>query len=1065
VKLKTTGKTTIAVTSNHGVGVSFRWRVKDVVLHAERAAERCQGILPVAVFLAFVTAAAAALALPPVGFIDSAVGSGVGDGRPAFHGIIDPRGLSVRTVPGIGSQLYIADGLNNRVRLVDSTTGKISTVGGIGIAGFSGDGGPAVQANLRFPTEVLADASGNIYVADTENNRVRRISTTGVITTVAGNGTSSSGGDGGPATNASLWAPRGLALDAVGNLYITEFSGNRVRKVSPTGIISSVAGTGGWGSGGDGGPAINALLANPSGVAVNTQGNIYVADYNNSKIRRIDSQGTITTISGDGFQGYTGDGGPAGAARLKLPYRVAFDASGNLLVLDTGNNRVRRIQAIGGVVSGAGTISTVAGNGSNGSTGDGGGAGGAALWYLNGLAIDNTNTLYLGVTTNSVPTTDNRVRTVSASGTIQTYVGGGNGDGGPAIEALIDPRAVETGDAAAPADLFIADGNNNRVRYVNGSTGTITSIAGIGSPGFSGDGGPAVNAALRSPIGLTRDAQGNLWIADTLNNRVRRVGTNGVITTVAGNGSYAYGGDGGNPLNASLAYPYGVATDAGGTTLYVADFANNRIRKVASGVISTFAGTGGFGSSGDGGAATAAKLATPTDVALAPNGSLYIADYSNNAVRRVRSDGVIERVAGTGVGGYSGDGGAAISAKLNQPVVIAFDATGNLYIGESQNKRVRRVDSVTGIITTIVGTGTGGIEGDGGPAIQANLYRPTGLAVSLTGGLYISQSDSSRLRVASIAGGNSGGGNFSLSGSVRYFGNSAPVDAALLGLDATTASDVSTQTGTSGSFAFTNVAADAWTLTPSRNGGAAGAITAIDATVVLESAVGLRTLSANQKIACDTNGNGTVTAIDASLILQYRVGLLSKIPIAETCGTDWTFVPTPAMEQNQAITLPVISPTGCQPGSVTYNPLTSSADVQDFTGVLFGDCNGSWQTGGGGGAQQLGAQAKLRVGRLRRQGNTLWAPLFVTGATNIRAFEIVIGYDSSRLAAPALRTTNAIDGAMLRVNRDVPGRVSVALASTIPIHPGRVLWLHFSSASTHVPRSALRILHANVESK
>jgi cysteine-rich repeat protein len=682
---------------------------------------------------------------PPIGYIDTIVGGGNGDGGPALSGIVDPRSVAVYNSGGAAADVYIADGINNRVRVVDGGTGIITTVAGNGTAGFSGDGGDAALAQLQFPVDVALDATGTLYIADTSNNRIRRVSTHGIITTIAGNGIAASSGDNGLATQASLDHPRGVAIDHDGAVYISEFDGDRVRKISG-GIITTVAGTGNWGGTGDGGPAVQARLANPIGLALDAQGNLYVADFNNSRVRKIDTAGTITTVAGTGFQGFTGDGGLATSAQLKLAQRIAFDGAGDMLILDSGNNRVRRVDAV------TGNISTIAGNGTSGSAGDGGPATQASLYAPGGLAVDAAHTIYVAISVNQAQSPDNRVRVVNPAGIINTLVGSGNGDGGPAINALVDPRGV---DAAAGADgsvdLYIADAGNNRIRRLAGNTDLISTVAGTGTAGFSGDGGPAAAAQLNFPWDVKRDSAGTVWIADTFNNRVRRVNAQGIISTFAGNGIYTYGGDGGDAVSAGLAYPYGLEVDSAGN-LYIADFSNDRIRKVTpQRIISTIAGTGSWGSGGDGGPATQAPLASPSDVAMAADGSLYIADYGNNTIRRVRTDGVIERVCGTGYSGFSGDGGPATEAQLNFPFRLAFDAQGNLFIGDGNNNRIRRIDAATGIITTVAGTGTAGVQGDGGPALLANLDRPTGVAVDLTGHLYIAQSDASRVRVVSLA--------------------------------------------------------------------------------------------------------------------------------------------------------------------------------------------------------------------------------------------------------------------------------------------------------------------------
>jgi sugar lactone lactonase YvrE len=276
-------------------------------------------------------------------------------------------------------------------------------------------------------------------------------------------------------------------------------------------------------------------------------------------------------------------------------------------------------------------------------------------------------------------------------------------------------------------------------------SGTITTVAGNGTPGFSGDGGPATNARLAYPTGVAVDAAGNLYIADRLNSRVRKVSTSGTITTVAGDGSAGFSGDGGPATNAQLAGPYGVAVDAAGN-LYIADFQNSRVRKVStSGTITTVAGDGSFGFSGDGGPATNAQLAGPNGVAVDAAGNLYIADINNHRVRKVSTSGTITTVAGNGTPGFSGDGGPATNARLRPPTGVAVDAAGNLYIADIFNQRVRKV-STSGTITTVAGTGIYGFSGDGGPATNARLAYPSGVAVDAAGNLYIADQNNHRVR-------------------------------------------------------------------------------------------------------------------------------------------------------------------------------------------------------------------------------------------------------------------------------------------------------------------------------
>jgi sugar lactone lactonase YvrE len=296
--------------------------------------------------------------------------------------------------------------------------------------------------------------------------------------------------------------------------------------------------------------------------------------------------------------------------------------------------------------------------------------------------------------------------------------------------------------------IYIADNTSHRVYRLDLETGLCTLIAGTGERGFSGDGGPATSAKLSFPVSVALDTEGNLYIADTANHRVRRVdAATGIITTVAGNGNNGFGGDGGPATEAMLNGPHGVGVDGAGR-LYIADTNNNRVRVVEpTGVIRTVAGNGYTGFLGDTGRAVRANLSRPTFLAVSPDGILYISDTNNNRVRRVDpKTGIITRYAGSWTGQELGDRGPAHRARLNDPAQIALDARGNLYISDAFQHRVRRVDAMTGIITTVAGQGVQGSDGDGGPALKARIGRPSGLTVDPDGNVYVMDTVGTRLR-------------------------------------------------------------------------------------------------------------------------------------------------------------------------------------------------------------------------------------------------------------------------------------------------------------------------------
>lgn len=293
-------------------------------------------------------------------------------------------------------------------------------------------------------------------------------------------------------------------------------------------------------------------------------------------------------------------------------------------------------------------------------------------------------------------------------------------------------------------NIFIADTENHRIRKVTASTGIITTVAGNGTSGYSGDGGAATSAELNAPYAVALDTAGNIYIADTQNYRIRKItASTGVISTVAGNGIQGYSGDGGTATSAEFGYPSGLALDTAGN-IYIVDNSNQRVRKVtaSTGVISTVAGNGTAGYSGDGGAATSAELAWPADLALDTAGNIYIADGGNNRVRKVTvSTGIISTVAGNGTGGYSGDGGSATSAELNNPSGLILDTAGNIYISDLYNLRIREVTASTGVIATVAGNGSSGYSGEGGAATSASIS-PDRVALDYAGNLYISGSSS-----------------------------------------------------------------------------------------------------------------------------------------------------------------------------------------------------------------------------------------------------------------------------------------------------------------------------------
>lgn len=662
-------------------------------------------------------------ALSPAQTIETVAGGGIGDGNAATDASLN---FPVAAVANGAGDLFITDSSGNRLRRV--LGGVISTYAGDGTSGYSGDSGASTDARVSFPAGMAIDASGNIFFADRSNGRIRKIDTSGTITTVAGNGGWTFSGDGGPATDASLNQPEDVYVDAAGNLYIADTQNGRIRKVDTGGTITTIAGNGSFGFGGDGGAPTSASLNRPRGVYVNAAGDVYIADSDNRRVRLV-SGGIITTYAGNGNFSPAGDGGPATDAALQ-PYDVAEDGAGNILIADR-NGRIRS-------VNGSGTISTIAGNGFNSYAGDGGPATDASLQQPTSVYVKSTGEILI------VSQGSGRVRQVDLAGNISTVAGGSVLDGPVATEATLQDAKDVVVDGAG--NLYIADRGNNRVRKVTPG-GAISTYAGITGGGATTDGVPATTTAVNGPNSLYIDGSGNLYLTDS-NSRVRKIDASGIISTVAGGGFTS--GDGLPATDVFVNGPTGVHVDGAGNVFFAESW-NHKVRRVdaVSGLISTVAGNGVSGFSGDGALATDANLNRPNDVWVDGAGGIYIADGNNRRVRYVDAAGVITTVAGDGTSGSFqdvGDGNPATDAQFDHPDALFLDGGGNLYIGDTNRLRVRRVDAETGIVTTVAGSGFRGFEGDGGPASEALFSAPDGIFVDTNGDLYIADNNNHRVR-------------------------------------------------------------------------------------------------------------------------------------------------------------------------------------------------------------------------------------------------------------------------------------------------------------------------------
>jgi len=642
-----------------------------------------------------------------------------------------PVGVVTAVTEDKNGNVYFAELATDRVFKID-TKGILTRFAGNGIQGYAGDGGPATSASLFNPKGLAFDSDGNMYISDTGNFRIRMVTPAGIITTFAGNGTQGFSGDGGPAIAASLGSATRVAVDPWDFVFISDTDNHRIRRVAPGGVISTVAGNGTAASTGDGGLATLASLQTPAGLIIDTAGNLYVADTAAARVREIEFGGTIITVAGTGVTGTSGDGGPATKARISGPAGVAVDQEFNLYVADQTGSDIRRITTLG-------TISTIAGTTGVGLTGDGGPAASSALYTPLDLFVASTGALLIADSNNF------RVRSISGQ-IISTIAGNGNwrytGDGGVSTSATMPaPYGLAIG---ANGSVNICDNYANRVRTVN-PFGIINLTAGTNIPGYAGDAGPATAASLVACQGIAVDSSGNLYVADTGNRRIRRVSAAGIVTTVAGNGTAGFSGDGGPAVSASLSLPQGVAVDGAGN-LYIADTNNNRIRKVSSsGIITTIAGNGNTGYGGDGAPAVNALLNGPSRITLDSAGNIYLTDNGNNVVRAISTQGIIRTVAGNGQYGFSGDGGQAIAASLADPLGLAIDSAGDILIADADNKRIRQVNS-SGVISTIAGNGTATLSGDGRPPLSTGFGSPSDVALDASGNIYISDRNNGRVR-------------------------------------------------------------------------------------------------------------------------------------------------------------------------------------------------------------------------------------------------------------------------------------------------------------------------------
>jgi sugar lactone lactonase YvrE len=641
------------------------------------------------------------------------------------------------TLPGSGSYVY------PRVFRI-TPEGTIFRVAGNGIRGDAAAGAKAIDTSLNIPRQIAVDGNGNLFIADQGGNRAYVVDKNGVINSIAGTGTAGYNGDGGKATEAQLSAPRGIAVDPTdGTLYIADTGNNRVRRITPDGIISTFAGTGAVDFNLLQGKATEVNLGSPRGMVVDGQGNLYIAEFNTNRIRKVTKAGDLTTVAGNGEQGASGDGGNALQAAIEAPIDLALDAQGNLYVAQLLANVVRKIAANG-------TITTIAGNGKAGFAGDGGKATDATFNTPLSVAVGPAGQVLISDTANM------RIRRVNPDNTIETVAGGAGASGLRADQVtVITPRG---GVRDSAGNLYVADVGHNRVLRIT-PDGLVSTYAGNGTPGTRGSNIKATEAGIGSVTqgvhmdGLAVDGLGNLYIPDTYAHQVHKVLPDGTFVTIAGTGEAGYSGDGGKATEATFGDIWNVVGDPQGN-LYIADGTNHRVRKIdPNGIVTTVAGNGSENFSGDGGPAVDAGIPGPDGVALGPDGSLYICDTTDARVRKMTPDGKITTVAGNGEEDYTGDGGKATEAAISKTIEnLGIDPKGNLYLSDGDNNVIRIIDT-NGIINTFAGTGEEGFNGDGKPLKETNINHPRDLYVDAQGNIIFAENavTSTRIRIIQMS--------------------------------------------------------------------------------------------------------------------------------------------------------------------------------------------------------------------------------------------------------------------------------------------------------------------------
>jgi sugar lactone lactonase YvrE len=586
------------------------------------------------------------------------------------------------------------------------------------VGGPGSSDGQGVNARFNNPFSVATDSAGNIYVADNYNETIRKITPTGLVSTLAGTA-GLSGATDGTGSGARFAGPAGVAVDSAGNVYVADAGNYTIRKITAAGVTSTFAGTAQQYGSADG-TASAARFSFPYGLALDVAGNLYVADTSNQTIRKITPAGAVSTLAGTAGQSGAADGNGS-AAKFNFPQGIAVDPSGVVYVADTANDTIRKITP-------AGMVTTLAGSAAHPGTADGTGAA-AAFNLPMGLVTDPAGNLYVA------DSSGNTVRKVTPAGVVTTLAGTAgqhgfmDGTGGAARFGF--PQGITIDPAGS---LYVAD-TINTIRKIS-TAAVVTTLAGVAAQTGSIDGAGGI-ARFNSLHGITTDSAGNAYVADGANQTIRKITRGAVVSTFAG--VAASGGFPGS--NSVFNLPNGVASDSAGN-LYVADTNNAAIRKITpAGVVSTLAGANNGTSGSADGTGAAAQFKNPTAIAADSTGTVYVADTGNLTIRKITAAGVVTTLAGTAGSAGSADGNIS---QFGSPSGLAIDTAGNVYVADAGNQTIRRI-TPAGIVSTVAGaTGqTGSADGAGS---VARFNNPSGLAIDSSGNIYIADGNNDTIR-------------------------------------------------------------------------------------------------------------------------------------------------------------------------------------------------------------------------------------------------------------------------------------------------------------------------------